>query len=127
VGDVPSLYERVGGTAYFEALVDRFYDGVETDEVLRPLYREGDLSDERRWLALFLVQYWGGPSTYSSLRGHPRLRMRHIGFAIGDRERDAWLTHMLGAVAAVPGAGEGERGELERYFRSAADFMVNRE
>jgi hemoglobin len=122
-----SLYERVGGSGYFEALVDRFYEGVESDPVLRPLYPEGDLSDERRWLSLFLVQYWGGPASYSSLRGHPRLRMRHLPFSIGEPERDAWLTHMLGAVASVPGAGEGEQVELENYFRSAADFMINRE
>jgi hemoglobin len=122
-----SLYERVGGSAYFEALVDRFYEGVETDPVLRPLYPDGDLSDERRWLSLFLVQYWGGPGTYSSLRGHPRLRMRHMGFAVGVVERDAWLRLMLGAVASVPGAGDVERVELENYFRSAADFLMNRE
>ena len=122
-----SLYERVGGSAYFEALVDRFYEGVESDPVLRPLYPEGDLSDERRWLSLFLVQYWGGPGTYSSERGHPRLRMRHMPFSIGVEERDAWLRWMLGAVATVPGAGPAERAELEHYFRSAADFMMNRE
>jgi hemoglobin len=122
-----SLYERVGGSAYFEALVDRFYEGVESDPVLRPLYPEGDLSAERRWLSLFLIQYWGGPGTYSSERGHPRLRMRHLPFSIGVEERDAWLRWMLGAVASVPGAGAGERAELEHYFRSAADFMMNRE
>ena len=121
-----SLYERVGGAAYFDALVDRFYEGVAGDAVLRPLYPEGDLTDERRWLALFLVQYWGGPGEYSELRGHPRLRMRHAPFSIGAAERDAWLTHMLGAVAAS-GAGPGEAAELEAYFRSAADFMMNRE
>jgi hemoglobin len=122
-----SLYERVGGAAYFEALVDRFYEGVAGDAVLRPLYPEGDLTDERRWLALFLVQYWGGPGTYSSVRGHPRLRMRHGAVGIGAAERDAWLAHMLGAVASVPGADASARAELEAYFRSAADFLVNRE
>ena len=121
------LYGRVGGSDFFVDLVDRFYAGVEGDPVLRPLYPEGDLSDERRWLALFLVQYWGGPGTYSSERGHPRLRMRHMGFAVGPAERDAWLRWMLGAVASVPGAGSEERVELENYFRSAADFMMNRE
>ena len=120
-----SLYERVGGTAFFEALVDRFYDGVADDPVLRPMYREGDLSEERRWLSLFLVQYWGGPGDYSEQRGHPRLRMRHFPFAIGVEERDAWLRHMLAAVAAS-GAGAVETAELEAYFVSAADFMINR-
>jgi hemoglobin len=121
-----SLYERVGGAAFFTALVDRFYAGVANDVVLRPLYPEGDLSEERRWLALFLVQYWGGPGEYSELRGHPRLRMRHAPFSIGAVERDAWLTHMLGAVASSP-AGPVEAAELAAYFRSAADFMMNRE
>ena len=123
----PSLYERVGGSAFFSALVDAFYDGVADDPVLRPLYPpDSDLSDERRWLALFLVQYWGGPGDYSAARGHPRLRMRHAPFSIGAAERDAWLTHMLGAVESS-GAGPGEVAELEAYFRSAADFMINRE
>ena len=120
-----SLYDRVGGTAFFEALVDRFYDGVADDPVLRPMYREGDLSEERRWLSLFLVQYWGGPGEYSEVRGHPRLRMRHFPFAIGVEERDAWLRHMLAAVASS-GAGDAEAAELESYFVSAADFMMNR-
>jgi len=122
---VMSLYERVGGSAFFVTLVDHFYDGVAGDPLLRPLYREGDLVEERRWLALFLVQYWGGPGEYSSLRGHPRLRMRHMPFAIGLEERDAWLAHMLGAVAASS-AGPTERAELVAYFESAADFLVNR-
>ena len=122
-----TLYERVGGSPYFEALVARFYEGVASDPVLRPLYPEGDLSEERRHLTLFLVQYWGGPGTYSDERGHPRLRMRHLPFSIGAAERDAWLALMLGAVASVPGAGPEERVELENYFRSAADFLVNRE
>ncbi|MDQ3107646.1 MAG: globin [Actinomycetota bacterium] len=119
-----SLYERVGGEAFFVTLVDRFYEGVAGDAVLRPLYPEGDLSDERRWLALFLMQYWGGPGTYSELRGHPRLRQRHFPFAIGRNERDHWLRHMRAAVAGMELEAE-ERDELLSYFDSAADFMVN--
>lgn len=118
------LYERVDGEQFFVELVDRFYAGVETDPVLRRLYPEGDLSDERRWLALFLTQYWGGPSTYGEERGHPRLRMRHAPFAIGRLERDRWLVHMSAAVEASA-AGPDERVELTNYFASAADFMVN--
>ena len=121
-----SLYERVGGTAYFEALVDRFYDGVSTDPVLRPLYPEGDLSDERRWLALFLVQYWGGPDDYSEARGHPRLRMRHFPFAIGPAERDAWLRHMRDAIAWTdPPPAVATR--LLAYVDMAAEAMRNRD
>src|SRR4030081_2452872 len=88
-----SLYERVGGEAFFTSLVERFYAGVETDPIVRSLYPE-DLTPPKRHLALFLVQYWGGPRTYSEERGHPRLRMRHFRFRIGQRERDAWLRHM---------------------------------
>lgn len=120
------LYERVGGSVFFEAMVDRFYEGVAHDPVLRPLYPDGDLSDERRWLALFLVQYWGGPAVYSEERGHPRLRMRHFPFSIGVPERDAWMTHMRAAVVSSA-AGPAEQAELLAYFESAADFMINRE
>ena len=124
--DTTTLFERAGGMPFFERLVARFYASVATDPVLRPLYPEPDLAPARRRLTLFLAQYWGGPRTYDDERGHPRLRMRHAPFAIGAAERDAWLTHMLGAVAAS-GAGPAEASELEAYFRSAADFMINRE
>ena len=119
-----TLFERVGGEPFFVALVDRFYDGVAGDPVLRPMYREGDLSEERRWLALFLVQYWGGPTAYAEHRGHPRLRMRHAPFRIGIEERDHWFAHMRAAVEAS-GAAPSEQGELLAYFTSAADFLIN--
>lgn len=119
-----SLFERVGGESFFVTLVDRFYDGVAGDPVLRPMYADGDLVDERRWLSLFLAQYWGGPGTYSEHRGHPRLRMRHQPFEIGIEERDHWLSHMHAAVEASD-AGPGERAELLAYFSSVADFMIN--
>ncbi len=77
-----TLYDQVGGMPFFEALVDRFYRGVASDDVLRPLYPEADLAGARRRLTLFLVQYWGGPATYLEVRGHPRLRARHASFPI---------------------------------------------
>ena len=119
-----SLFERVGGEPFFVDLVDRFYTGVAGDPVLRPMYREGDLTEERRWLARFLVQYWGGPATYSEHRGHPRLRMRHGPFRIGLEERDRWFAHMRAAVEASE-APPAERAELLAYFTSAADFLIN--
>ena len=120
-----SLYERVGGTAFFERLVDRFYDGVEADEILLPLYPDrDDLAGARRRLTLFLVQYWGGPTTYLEERGHPRLRARHFPFAIGTLERDRWLLHMRAAIDES-GAGEAERAELHAYMTLAADAMRN--
>ena len=95
-----SVYDHVG-TEFFTTLVDRFYDAVETDLVLRPLYPES-LVASRAHLAGFLVQYWGGPATYSEERGHPRLRLRHAPFAIGPAERDAWYDHMATAVRSRP-------------------------
>ena len=102
VSEQESLYERAGGMAFFERLVDAFYDGVAGDEVLVRLYPDApDLSDARHRLTLFLAQYWGGPTTYSEERGHPRLRLRHMRFPIGPAERDRWLHHMSAAVDAV--------------------------
>ena len=86
-----SIYEAVGGTPWFTALIDRFYDAVETDVLLRPLYPD-DLTESREHMVLFTQQYWGGPGTYSEQRGHPRLRMRHAPFVITEAEKDAWLT-----------------------------------
>ena len=120
-----TLYERVGGKAFFSSLVDHFYDGVEADPVLRPLY-EHDLPGARVRLRGFLIQYWGGPTTYSDERGHPRLRMRHAPFVIAERERDHWLRHMRRAVDAVmPPVADAERAELLAYFEAAAEAMRN--
>jgi hemoglobin len=115
----------VGGEEFFVRLVDRFYDGVATDEVLLRLYPEqSDLTGARERLRLFLIQYWGGPTTYSDERGHPRLRQRHFPFAIGALERDRWLVHMLAAVEEVS-TDEQIRTELTEYMVRAADHMVN--
>ena len=119
-----SLYERVGGTPFFTTLVGHFYDGVVADPVLRALYPEEDLDGARVRLRDFLVQYWGGPTTYSDERGHPRLRMRHAPFVIGPVERDRWLFHMRDAVdAAQP--DDDDRAELLAYFDMAAEAMRN--
>jgi len=118
-----SLYERVGGTPFFVALVERFYDAVAHDEILRPMYPD-DLAASKRHLAMFLVQYWGGPTTYADERGHPRLRMRHAPFVIDADARDAWLRHMGDAVATASMAPE-DREELERYLEMAAHQLRN--
>jgi hemoglobin len=123
--DAPSLYERAGGTPFFEALVGRFYGAVATDDVLRPIYPEADLGPAARRLTLFLIQYWGGPTTYDQERGHPRLRMRHAPFAIGPAERDRWLVHMRASLAALAPPDE-IAAELEAYFAMAAEAMRNR-
>jgi hemoglobin len=123
--DLQTLYDRAGGTPFFEALVGRFYDGVETDPDLRPVYPEPELTGARHRLTLFLIQYWGGPTTYDDERGHPRLRMRHAPFAIGPAERDRWLVHMRAAIADLA-PPEDVAAELERYFSMAAEAMRNR-
>ncbi len=123
----PSVHDLVGGEPFFTRLVDLFYEGVATDPVLLPLYPDRpDLAPARRRLTLFLVQYWGGPGTYSEERGHPRLRMRHAPFAIGTLQRDRWLVHMTAALDAVGGDLPHEaREQLDHYFTMAADAMRN--
>ena len=118
-----SLYERVGGQAWFDALVDRFYEGVEPDPMLRPMYPD-DLEPGKHHLALFLAQYWGGPGTYSELRGHPMLRARHLPFTIGEAERDAWMRHMTAAVETAD-ADDATKAEFLAYVDGAATFMIN--
>jgi hemoglobin len=121
----PTIYERAGGAPFFEELVDRFYRGVAMDPVLLPVYPQPeDLAPARRHLTLFLIQYWGGPTTYSDERGHPRLRMRHAPFVIGPVERDRWLLHMRAAVATMDPPAD-VRGALLDYFEMTAESMRN--
>jgi hemoglobin len=120
-----TLYEAVGGMAFFEALVDRFYVGVEADPALLRVYPDPeDLAPARRRLTLFLAQYWGGPPRYGEERGHPRLRMRHAPFEIGPGERDRWLHHMTEAVRFLGPREDIERALLD-YFATAAEGMRN--
>ena len=127
----PTVYRAVGGQEFFDALVDRFYDAVERDPVLRPMYPR-DLRQSRERLAGFLAQYWGGPPRYSEERGHPRLRMRHLPFAIGPAERDAWMAHMtasLDVATVADGTGRPLPAEIRAamfdHFVNAATHLVN--
>ena len=122
-----SLFSRVGGAAFFERLVDSFYEGVANDDVLAPLYPEyPDFTGARHRLTLFLIQYWGGPTTYSDERGHPRLRMRHFPFHVGPDERDRWLRHMAEAVDATCSDDQADiASELIEYFAPAAEHLRN--
>ena len=120
-----SVYELAGGEATFRVLVERFYSRVASDEVLRAVYPEEDLRGAAERLTLFLIQYWGGPQTYSEIRGHPRLRIRHQPFAIGKAERDAWLGHMLAAVASLDLAPAVRKALLD-YLETASTAMINR-
>ena len=121
-----SLYAAVGGMPFFTRLVDAFYDQVERDAVLLALYPDPeDLAHARVRLRLFLAQYWGGPTTYSDERGHPRLRMRHQPFAIDDDARDRWLAAMRGAIDEL-NPSTPFANALADYFMMAADAMRNR-
>lgn len=117
------IYERVGRDEPFYALVDAFYNGIEGDALLRPLYPD-DLAPSKDHMALFLIQRFGGHTAYGDRRGHPRLRMRHLPFRIGVAEKDAWLRHMFAAIDAVPEFAPF-RDALRRYFADSAAFLVN--
>lgn len=119
-----SLFEQIGGHEAFTALVTTFYEGVATDDVLRPMYPEEDLGPAARRLQLFLEQYWGGPTTYSEERGHPRLRMRHFPFAVTPTGRDRWLKHMKVALDELDLTPE-LHATMWTYFERAAEFMIN--
>jgi hemoglobin len=123
VGEDTSVFDAVGGMPFFTALVDRFYALVARDIMLRPLYPD-DLRPSADHLALFLAQYWGGPTTYSDSRGHPRLRMRHAHFAVGQRERDRWLAAMTAALDEAELDADLRQRFLD-YFAMAADHLVN--
>ena len=119
-----NIYELAGGGPTFRLLVERFYSRVASDPVLRAVYPDEDLSGATERLTLFLIQYWGGPQTYSKQRGHPRLRMRHQPFAIGQAERDAWLRHMTAAVESLDLAPAVRKALLD-YFETASTAMIN--
>lgn len=119
-----TFYDRVGGSKTFSDLVSQFYARVAVDPILRPMYPEKDMTGAAQRLQMFLEQYWGGPTTYSDERGHPRLRMRHAGFSIACAQRDAWLSCMRGAVDGLD-IEEGLKTELWTYLESAAASLVN--
>jgi hemoglobin len=128
-GEVPtsspqSFYDAVGGHDTFVRIVGRFYAGVADDPLLRPMYPDDDLSEPAAHLTMFLEQYWGGPTTYSQSRGHPRLGMRHAPFAVTPAARDAWLTHMRAALEESGMSAEHIETFWE-YVLRAAHFLVN--
>tara|TARA_B110000014_G_C19918713_1_gene475300 strand:+ start:282 stop:677 length:396 start_codon:yes stop_codon:yes gene_type:complete len=125
VGAKKTVYDTVGGRAWFEELVEYFYTNVESDQVIRGLYPK-DLTLSKKNTTDFLIQYWGGPTDYSTNRGHPRLRMRHAPFAIGTKERDAWMNDMREAVNAMNPTAEIKEAMLD-YFEMASTHMINTE
>ena len=119
-----SFYEQVGGERFFSDLVSQFYSHVATDPILRPMYPESDMKGAAERLKMFLEQYWGGPTTYQEVRGHPRLRMRHAEFHINKAAHDAWLDAMRQAVDGM-NMDVGLKDQLWSYIEMAADSMVN--
>ncbi len=119
-----SFYAAIGGSDTFRRLVDAFYAGVAQDELLRPMYPEEDLGPAAERLRMFLEQYWGGPTTYSEQRGHPRLRLRHAPFPVGPAARDRWLAHMRRAVDGL-GLAPLQHATLWDYLERAAHSMLN--
>jgi hemoglobin len=119
-----NLWRELGGRPTFEKLVRKFYEGVASDEVLRPMYPEPELEGAIQRLTGFLEQYWGGPTTYSQERGHPRLRMRHQPFKVNPDARDRWMRHMRAAVDSLELAPLND-AMLWGYLERAAHAMVN--
>ena len=122
--DQVTVYQAMGGRPTFERLVRRFYEGVRTDDVLAPMYPEDDLEGAVERLTMFLEQYWGGPSTYSDTRGHPRLRMRHAPYTVSPLARDRWLQHMRDGVDELELPADLE-ALLWDYLQRAAFSLVN--
>ena len=119
-----TFYDEIGGMETIRAIVDRFYEGVATDELLRPMYPEDELGPAAERLTLFLAQYWGGPTTYSEARGHPRLRMRHAPFEVTHEAKEHWLRHFRAGLDSVDLTPEQD-AEFWDYATRAAQFMVN--
>jgi len=124
--EAPTFFDAVGGHATFEALVSGFYARVAHDPILVKVYEGHEYAGAAQRLQMFLEQYWGGPRTYSELRGHPRLRARHVDFHIDRAARDAWLGAMRAALDDVELAPEADR-VLWDYLVTAADMLVNAE
>lgn len=122
--NIQSVYDMIGSEEPLRELVESFYEKVEQDPVLRPMFPDS-LEDGKRWQFLFLMQYFGGPARYMEERGHPRLRMRHFPFAIDQTARDHWLDHMLTSIDDV-GIEEPARTAMRQYFERASTFLINR-
>jgi hemoglobin len=119
-----NFFEQVGGTETFKKLVEHFYAGVATDDVLRPMYPEQDLGPAAERLRMFLEQYWGGPKTYQEQRGHPQLRLRHQPYKINPAARAAWVKHMRAALTAQE-LPELYDAQMWAYLDRAATAMLN--
>lgn len=121
---VTTFYDQIGGEATIRTIVDTFYAGVAEDPLLQPMYPEEDLAPAAERFRLFLMQYWGGPTTYSQTRGHPRLRMRHAPFKVTPAAKERWLVHFREGLDAAELTPEQD-AQFWDYVTHAAQFMVN--
>jgi hemoglobin len=121
---VSTFYEEIGGSATIRRMVANFYEGVATDPLLRPMYPEEDLGPAEERLATFLEQYWGGPTTYSETRGHPRLRMRHVPYPVSPGAAERWLALFRTALDEAELTPEQDE-QFWQYLTHAANFMIN--
>ena len=119
-----TFFDEIGGAETIRTIVHRFYEGVAGDDVLRPMYPEEDLGPAEERFALFLIQYWGGPTTYGDQRGHPRLRMRHAPFQVTPAAAQHWLVHFRAGLDEADLTPEQD-ARFWDYVTHAAQFMVN--
>jgi hemoglobin len=120
------VYQFIGEDG-FERLTAAFYRRVATDDILRPMYPEGDaaLEEARLRLREFFVYRFGGPQRYIAARGHPRLRARHMPFRVDRAARDRWVTLMEASLAETQLPPPAEK-ILREFFENTATFLINR-
>ncbi len=123
-----SFFEAVGGHETFDKIVHGFYVRMRQDDLIGPMYPDDDWDGAEDRLRMFLEQYWGGPHDYNEQRGHPRLRMRHMPFSIGEAERDRWLELMAESMAEVSDEElpPNYRAAMWRHMEQVANMLINR-
>lgn len=123
-----TLFDSVGGEDVFNRIVHGFYTRMRSDDLIGSMYPSDDWEGAEDRLRMFLVQYWGGPRSYSEQRGHPRLRMRHMPFSIGEAERDRWLEIMSASLADISDEElpRPQREAMWNHMVQVADMLINR-
>ncbi len=122
--DDQDIYSLIGEDG-FRRLIGAFYKQIPGDDLLGPMYPAHDLAGAEERLRDFLIFRFGGPQKYIEERGHPRLRMRHVPFVIGQTERNRWIQLMNNAFAEAALPPEAE-SMLREFFSGVATFMINR-
>lgn len=121
--DEAEVYRQIGEDG-FARLVRAFYGQVPGDDILGPMYPRDDMAGAEVRLRDFLVGRFGGPTRYIEQRGHPRLRMRHVNYAVTPDQRERWMRHMMAAMDTLD-LPEAHDAAMRDYFVRAADMLVN--